>query len=248
MVTFFRKRALRKALREALADDRLTDAEALELDALREELGLSEGFLLDERRKHLMARVDPILSRIIGSRRFSPEDEERLKRIAADVQISPSFGDEFRIFRALWKIDETGEFEPEEIEVDVRLNKSEVCYHECPAVWRQEKTIREHTGFVGGSIGFRVAKGTTLRLGRAVPTYRVYDDVVDISDGDFYLTSKRIVFVGDRRSTTITFGRLVNYELYRDAVKIYKSTGRPDIFALSPADAEYLDALLQVVG
>jgi hypothetical protein len=53
--------------------------------------------------------------------------------------------------------------------------------------------------------------------------------------------------LGTKKSTNITFGRLADYQLYRDAIQVVKTSGKPDIFSLDEDDVLFLDALLQVV-
>src|SRR3546814_12484948 len=78
----------------------------------------------------------------------------------------------------------TGRLEPEPVEADIRLGRNEICYHYCPSVWLQMKTVREHHGYAGGSIGFRVAKGVTLRFGRAVPITSTREELVEKAGGE----------------------------------------------------------------
>src|SRR3546814_8716729 len=82
--------------------------------------------------------------------------------------------------------------EPVPVEADIRLGRNEICYHYCPSVWLQMKTVREHHGYAGGSIGFRVAKGVTLRFGRAVPITSTREELVEKAGGELYVTNKKL--------------------------------------------------------
>src|SRR3546814_6450809 len=92
---------------------------------------------------------------------------------------------------------------PISVEADIRLGRNEICYHYCPSVWLQMKTVREHHGYAGGSIGFRVAKGVTLRFGRAVPITSTREELVEKAGGELYVTNKKLAFIGQRSSTKI---------------------------------------------
>lgn len=130
----------------------------------------------------------------------------------------------------------------------LRLAKNERCYHIACAVWAQVKVVRKHHGYIGGSIGFRVAKGITLRLGKAVPCISENEELVDISTGQLYVTNKKLVFIGERKSTNINLDRIATYEMYSDAIEIKKISGKPDVFKLDTQDIEFIDALFQVIN
>lgn len=138
-----------------MADNRLTDTEALKLAALRDELGVDGKVIDDLRQEHFQSVVDPILARINAVRRFKQEDEQELTELSKDLQIGFQYGDEFRLFRALWEIEEVGTFEPEEVDVNLRLTKNEVCYHECPSAIKSSTTgvQRMRLLYSAGAIG-----------------------------------------------------------------------------------------------
>jgi len=246
MFSWGKKRKVKKLVQEALSDDELTDDEIKSIENLLDESNISPQYVNKLRKKHFLKIASPIINRIRNNRRFSPDDEEYLIEIAEKLHAALNF-DEFTPYRKLWEIEKTGEFDPEPIAVNIRLSKNEECYYSANAVWTQLKTIRKHHGYVGGSVGFRVSKGVTLRLGKAVPSYSETEELVDISDGTLFVTNKKLIFDGERRSTTITYGRLISYQQYSDGIEIRKSSGKPDLFRLNPIDLEFVDALLQVV-
>lgn len=247
MFKFLKNREMKKVLKEALSDGELTDDEIEEIGRRQDELGVSDEYIDEIRHKHFSNQLAPILKRIRSTSRYTPNDEEEIKTLCDKLKVTPSFEAEFTMYRKLWEIEETGTFEPTPIDVDIMLKKNEVCYHRCSSVWAQMKKYKKHTGYVGGSIGFRVAKGVTLRIGKAIPTSREYEELTDLSDGELYVTNKRLLYVGGQKSTNITYGRLVTYELFQDGIQIIKSSGKPDLFRLETADVEYVDALLQVM-
>lgn len=246
MFGFGKKSKVKKLVKQALSDNILTGVEIKEIEAAADEANVSSDVINKIRQKHYNKLVKPTLDRIRTNRRFSPADEAEIRSMSEQLHVTPEFSD-FGPYRKLWEIEETGTFEPEPIDVNIRLTKNEVCFYSAPSIWAQVKTIRKHHGYVGGSIGVRVAKGVTLRVGKAVPHYTESEEVVDISEGTLFVTNKKVVFDGDRRSTNITFGRLIAYHLYKDAIEIRKSSGKPDLFRLNPIDLEFLDALLQVI-
>lgn len=247
MFDFIKKRKLKSIIVEALSDGEITDAEFDKIMQAKNELGLSEDYIHNLIAKHFNKAIQPILKRIRKSRRFSLDDEKEIIAIAKKFQVTPHFVDDLKIYRSLWEIETTGTFTPSPISVPIRLNKREECYHAASSVWAQLKVVRKHSGYVGASVGFRIAKGVTLRLGKAIPSVSKSEEIVDISSGTLYVTNKRLIFVGDKKSTNITFGRIISHEIYRDGIEIRKTSGRPDIFKLDSADVEFIDALFQVL-
>jgi len=242
------KKKIKQQLLNMLDDEMLTDREENELREHAQELGLTEKEYIEIRTTIFNDSISSILKKIKKSKRYSPDDEIALKKISEQQQVNIDFSLDFLTqYRQLWEIENTGEFTPQSIDVHIRLTTNEICYFEAISEWKREKRIKKHKGYIGGSIGFRVAKGVTFRVGKAVPLYDEYDDIVSISEGTLYVTNKKIVFIGDKKSTNITLGKFADYELYRDAIKINKTSGPPDIFTLNEDDMLLLDALLQTI-
>ncbi len=242
------KKIVKRKMLDMLSDGVLTESEEDQLSKYAKELGLNQASYDEVRTVLFDEKTKPIFSKIRRTKRYSPDDEEALKQIAKNQQVNLKFADNlFALYRQLWEIERTGKYTLTAIDTDIRMSNSEECYFETPSTWKREKHIRKHQGYIGGSIGFRITDGITLRVGRALPVYDEYDSIEPISDGMLYVTNKKIVFVGDKKSTTITFGRFANYELYKDAIQINKTSGPPDIFMVDEDDILLLDALLQVI-
>lgn len=246
---FSSRRKLNVLLKEKLSDGELSDDEYEELVELSDNLGVTKEQFEELRRKAFSEVIAPLLKAIKNDRRMSPEQEAQLNGMAMSHKITPRFDHSMLVFRQLWQIENTGRLELHPIDVGgaIRLVKGEECYLSIPAVWKQLKKRRINTGYVGGSVGFRVAKGVTLRVGRAVPTYRETEALETISLGRLFITNKKILFIGEKKSTNITFGRLAGYEVARDAVQINKTSGKPDVFFMKTEDVEIFDAHMQVL-
>ncbi len=239
---------LKRKMLEIMSDGVMTDEEEKELANLAKELDIDESSYNEFRKVYFEKTIQPILKKIEKTKRYSPDDEKAIRDMATDQKVTAKFSDNlFTRYRQLWEIETKGTYSPSPIDADIRLTSGEECYFETPSTWKREKRIRNHKGYIGGSVGLRVAKGVTLRVGRAAPIYDEYDSIEPISSGMLYITNKKIVFVGTKKSTSITFGRFANYELYRDAIQINKTSGPPDIFIIDEDDILLLDALLQVI-
>lgn len=247
MFAFTKKQKIEKRLRVALADGILTEGEFDDIIALKNLLRIDDSILYDLRTKYYLEQIGPVLKTIEQSGRFSPDEEKRCRAIAEGMKIDFHAGPTLQKASALWRLEFEQVFEPPVIESSIRLGKSEQCYLSCDASWFQNKTRKINLGYVGGSVGVRVAKGITIRVGRAVPISTTVEGFEKVSDGILYVTNKKILFVGTRRSTNITMSRLVDYHLFSNGIEIKKTSGAPDFFELQKLDLEYLDALLQVI-
>ena len=104
--------------------------------------------------------------------------------------------------------------------------------------------MKHGVGAHGHASSIRIMKGWSYRISTVKPVYESEEVLATISDGTFSITTNRLVFEGDRRSTTINFGSIVDYELYSDAIEIRKSRGPNEFFALARTDAEYVALLI----
>jgi hypothetical protein len=65
-----------------------------------------------------------------------------------------------------------------------------------------------------------------------------------LSAGTLLVTSARLLFQGDSRNISITMGRIVDCEIFSDALRIEKSSGKPDFFTMNPLCARHIVALI----
>lgn len=248
MLSLFRKRKFRKELEQAVADGVLTDDEVRYLDQRASHLGIAQEFVNKIHSSHARQQVQPILDRIKTTRRYSPDDEAELNRLARDLRFEAQFGPEFNMYRGLWELENTGSITLRPISAGIILARGEECYHSAGASWNQVRQVRERTGYVGGAVSFRVAKGVRFSVGRAVPTYNKYEGLMEISSGVLYVTNKKLIFRGSKKSTSVPFGKLIDYALYSDGIELHKTSGKPDVFLMDPPDPEYTAALINAIA
>lgn len=118
-------------------------------------------------------------------------------------------------------------------DVDIILNKNEVCHLACPARLMEEKT---RTRYVGGSQGlsFPIGKhGVRYRVGAFAgqPVQSLYKQVTDT--GALYVTSKRVLFRGARKNVTYPMNKIVAVTKFSDAIQLSKENeATPKFFLL----------------
>jgi hypothetical protein len=68
-----------------------------------------------------------------------------------------------------------------------------------------------------------------------------------LASGTLYVTSKRLLFKGDSRNTTVSLKKIVDCHVFSDSLKVEKNTGKPDLFSMNAAQARYILALVGVL-
>ncbi len=249
MFKFFKNRELKKMVKIALSDGELEEIEieAIEIYAKMHSLDMN---IVDEVRRHHAHNISKKkINSIVDAQRYSKEDEDELNNIFNKLQMKPSYPVEFKKYRALWEIEKNGDFELTPIDdVPTALQSNETVYFTCDSNWYQQNTRKELKGYIGGSVGFRITKGVNIRVGKMVPQYDIIEELKSLSFGKMYITNKRIQFIGDKKSTNLTYGRLVDFRLFKNGIEIHKSSGKPDFFELNESsDGDMIFYLLSKI-
>jgi hypothetical protein len=239
MFGWLRRRKLRKEVSQALEDGRLDNNESALLRARSEELGLEAQDFTTALTDELQVALAPIKDRIETTRRFSPDDETEMLELAQRYKVGLTFDDLHWRFRQFWAAEHGETLSPRPVEASFLLQPREACYVTTPSAWKQMKTIKHKLGARGLVSSIRIMKGLSYRISGMKPIYQSEEVLASVSIGEFSITNKRIVFEGDRKSTTIKFGSIVDYGLYSDGIEIRKSRGPNEIFILSKDDVEY---------
>jgi hypothetical protein len=243
---YFKRRDFRKKLEKALADGVLADDEVKYLEKYSDELGIEQEFVNKIMREHFNRRVASIKEKVQQTRRFSPDDEAGIRRIANDMKMQLDLGPEFKVVRCLWAWENGYSIHPEPMAAPILLGRKEACYLATPATWKQVKTIRESVGTSGFSTTVRIMEGFSYHVSTVKPEYHTREGLVDISDGTLYVTNKRVIFEGAGRTTSIPYRRLVGFQGYTDGIELKKTAGKNDFFMTADTiSAEYSMVLIQ---
>jgi hypothetical protein len=245
MFDWFKRRKLQKDVRSALADGQLNPNEAEALRARSKELGLEPSALGEAVAKQFESETAPIRRRIEATGRFSPDDEAQMLDVAKRYDIGNlRFSDMHWRFRQLWAAENGQPLSPRPVPATFVLRPGEDCYLTTNSDWKQMKTVKHRIGSRGHVQSIRIMKGWSYRISGMQPVYQPEEVLAPVSNGTFSITNKRFVFEGDRRSTTIHFKSLVDYQLYTDAIEIRKSRGPNEFFTLNRGDVEYSALLI----
>jgi len=241
--------AYRRELQAVTADATVTPEEVARLTLLAQRLRLPDA-VADEVRKHEgKAILQALLHRAIDNRRLSPEEESQLMALAKALDIEISYDAKslavLERCRLLWRI-EQGELP--EVDVPIRLQRGERAHFHIQASHHEVRTVTKRIRYGGPTARIKIMKGVYWRMGD-VGVQRVTEDVLTHLDaGTLFFTSKRLLFDGANKTTTIPLTKVLNFTLYSDAIRIEKSAGKDQIFKFAEdTDVELLRGVLDAV-
>ncbi len=241
MFNFMKRRAFKKAFKEAAKDGVLSKAEMRSLG----ELDVDQAYVNSLRTEHYLKETSKLRSTIEFARRLSPEQEAELMAISERLGIEPRLDGNYEKFRELWAAENGEQVYLPAKEVDVMLKGGEqACFAE-PAVWCQMKTVKTLSHYSGFSTSFKILPGVRYRVGNVKPNYNISEELREKGNGTLYITNKRLIHDGGYKSTNIAFNRIIDVELHNNGIDVSKSSGPNDFFQLSTLNAEFAHMVIQ---
>lgn len=134
------------------------------------------------------------------------------------------------------------------VEHELMVKQGESVYLEIAAALMKEVSIREWQGGTSG-VSFRIAKGVRYHVGRIKGRSVVVGTELQIDDvGVLAVSSKRIVFMGDKRTMEIPLAKLLNLDMFEDGVRLHASNRqRAPLFRLQEHSADVFAATVNAV-
>ena len=230
-------------MRQLIQDGELDENDAKELDALTASLGLNDSDLSKARQTDFLKEFDPIKRRAESTFMLTDEDLAQIHRLEKKYAIQLTLAGNNEIFRAIYLLESKAEL-PAPISAGVMLDSNEIAYFSIPTAWHQTRV--RNRGYAGTSFSVPTGiKGVRFRFGNYTPIRS--EELTQLSSGTLYVTSKRLLFDGDARSTNIGMRKIIDGQIFSDAVKIEKSTGKPDFFSMDAARARFILSLIGVL-
>ncbi len=240
---FSRRKLLKGELHRLTADGDYSeeDHNALIKSALR--LGLKENEIDKLRMKGIEDAFKPLKERIYETGHVTDADMVYLGDLSRKYRITIEHEPAVRMCREIYLMEVKGENSLVPCRHgELMLDRGEVLYFSTPSGWGQLRS--KTSGYTGISVSIPTGiRGVKFRLGKLTPIRT--EELTLLAQGVLHVTSKRLLFNGDRRNTTITFGRIVGTSLFRDAVEVEKSTGRSDCFFMTAFHVRYVSAVVQ---
>lgn len=221
------KEIYHETYQEAISDGSISDEEKTFLEKLEKQLNLP---LEISQKISAVVRKDFFNKKVAGiieDKRISPEEQAELDMIAKNLNITVQMDsatkatlDKYRLF---WVIENE---EPPEVFADIKLQRLEKCYFDVSCQWHEYRKVRVGSGYTGPAMRVKIAKGLYWRVGAHALKSISRDELTLIDSGRLYLTNKRIIFVGARKSNTVRLESILDFELYKNGVFIQKATGK----------------------
>jgi len=242
---FSRRKLLKSELKRLVEDGEYSKADhnTLSKTALRLDLEAEE--ITKLRLKEFEEAIIPFKARIYQTAYVTDDDLDFLRALSHKLDLKIEQDPLVKICRHIYlmEVKKENPLVPSS-SAELMLDKGEKLYLSMPSGWSQ---IRVKTsGYAGLSLSLPTGiRGVRFRLGQLTPLRN--EQLTLLAEGVLHITSKRLLFIGDRRNTTVTFGRIVGTSLFSDAVEIEKSTGRSDYFVMTALYGRYVSAVIQLL-
>lgn len=234
----------RDELTAIMADGKIDPEERKFLEKLEQTLHLPEDLRKEIYRETATERYRKLLDDSVADKRLSPAEQKKLRELARDLGVAVKFDkptqQQLERYRLLWQIDQ-GELPV--IDTPIKLYRSEAAHFYASGDWYELRTLRKGVRYSGPTLRIKIAKGLYWRAGQLQTKQIQEDEWKQLDNGTFYLTNKRILFLGHRSSKTLRLNRIVDFSVYQDGLELRKDRGRP-VFIQFQGEVELLALLL----
>jgi curved DNA-binding protein CbpA len=231
---------LANRLNQMLSAGTLNSKDLQELRRLAKSEGLQDGAVDQLLSTRASEEFRPVLARMRTSLTMTDQDVRILQGIERKYRCRINLGEESTLYRQTFLLESTWNL-PQPIPTSLMLDGGEVAYFSVPTRWHQSRV--QAYGYAGVSVSLPTGiRGVRFRFGGYTPIRS--EELTCLSEGALYVTSARLLFKGNTRNTAITVGRIVDCQIFSDALKVEKSTGKPDFFTMEPRYARYVVALV----
>lgn len=187
---------------------------------------------------------------VLADDRLTVEEEDAFSEVAAALGITQErFQAEFgeTLSRLVVARLNDGRLQPL-AEHELMARQDESVYLEIAAASMKEVSIREWRGGTSG-VSFRIAKGVRYHVGGIRGRSIVVGTELQVDDvGVLAVSSKRIVFMGDKRTVEISLAKLLNLDMFTDGVRLHASNRqRALLFRLQDHSADVFAATVNAV-
>jgi DNA-directed RNA polymerase subunit RPC12/RpoP len=210
------------------------------LESFAVTINLEPSDVTELRKERFAAEYEPIKRGIESSMWLTDEDLKAVHKLEAKYGIKANVAGEAAICRNIYLLESKGQL-PSPITTELLFGVNELAYYFTATTWLQSRV--SNLGYAGTSVSVPSGiRGVRFRFGGYTPIKS--EAMTPLATGLLYVTSKRLLFNGDRRNTTINLTKIVDGHVYADALRIEKSTGKPDLFSMSPAEGRYILGLI----
>lgn len=235
---------LRESIWTAVADGTITDQELEYINGFYHDSELTQEDF-NKLRSEIFAQV---VHQAIIDRRVEANELAVLNHLIERLDVAPeieAWAQRQVQYYSLFALIESGAPLPIGSPTGLILQKNEVCHASLPAQLIEERVVSRN--YAGGSQGvnLRIVKGVSYRVGQQKGKMVSQSGLVPVSDGNFVITNKRLVFTGDRKSVSTPIEKLLDLHVFSDGLN-FTATGnvKPVIIRLNSGEDAELCAVL----
>jgi hypothetical protein len=239
----------RQVLKATTADNHMSQEEKAHLAELEAKLRLPDDTVRAIRQEEIGAVLQRAFDAAIADRRLSPDEERELDALKANLEATVTLDAAGSValdhFRLLWRLDQD---ELPELQVPILLKRGEACHLFATALHHEIRTVTRSVRYGGPQATVRIARGLHYRVGQ-VSLERVREGVLKLLDeGTLYLTNKRLLFDGSRKSVSINLSKIIAFEPYSDGLVIQKDSGKDQFFQMTGLDSLKIEIAAAVLA
>jgi hypothetical protein len=242
---FSRRKLLKAEMDRLIADGEYSEADHNALVASATRLRLKEDELDKIRIKEFTEAFKPLKARIYETAHVTDDDVAYMSDLSRRFHITIREEPPLKMCREIYLMEAKGENPLSPIgSGDLMLDSNERLYYSVSSTWGQ---LRSKTKGCSG-ISMSIPTGihcVRFRLGQLTPIRG--EELTTLATGVLHITTKRLLFNGDRRNCNVTLGRIIGTSLFRDAAEIEKSTGRSDYFFMQALYGRYIAAIIDLL-
>ena len=188
--------------------------------------------------------VRAIWERAVVDDLLSPDAEAEARNATAKLNLTPELSGELATkvehARTRWAI-ANGPLPV--VEVPLSLQRGEVAHTAVSATAYQTSTRTKSISYGGPALRVRIAKGLYYRSGHYQVHRSTEDYTKPIGHGSLVVTSKRLLFISAKGTTSARLDSILHIEPFKDALAVIRSAGKPTTYRFDKAD-EWLCAIL----
>jgi hypothetical protein len=239
-----RRKILEERFQQMIAGVRVIDDDAeKELEQTSVTLGLKPQDATSLINEGFTREFENIKRRMESSFLMTDEDIAETESLKRKYNVRLNLQGNASLFRAIYLLEVKREL-PVPVAVDLMLDANELCHYDIATTWHQSRV--QTRGYSGTSVSVPTGvRGVRFRFGGYTPVRT--EQMTPLSSGTLYVTSKRLLFNGESRNTTIALKKIVGGHMFSECMRIEKSTGKPDLFSMDAPHARYVLSLIGVL-
>lgn len=224
----------------------VTGEEKLDINAINELFGYDYEDGFDFRKQVFNDYFNGEFDRISEAKRFTPEDEQKLRAMCAKLDIPYEFkaniDNALTKYRYLWN----AEFAPlGNVKVDFPLESGEICHAAGQAALCEVKTVAKEDNYYQLTRKLRIDETISFK-GEHIEHPQIMEETAVIIDTGFlFLTNNRIIYLSKKLAREIRLDDLKTADLSGNIINAHRTDGQSLSFKMQDDAAEVLFAILR---